>query len=481
MILFRRFAPLALAALTLISAFQLRAATTVTRGPYLQTPTPTTMIVRWRTDNTETSAVRYGLARDALTSTAKAEGIGAEHIVYLSKLKPNTRYYYSVGPVPPTPVAVATPATTTTAAAPAAPAATTTKAATTKATTTTTTTEAEDAPGKAGIYSFVTPPEPGPAQATRFWVLGDPGTKNADQRNVRDNYYKFSAARPSDFILLLGDNAYPEGTDSDYQKAIFEMYPEVLRTTPVWSVLGNHDAKSSNSVTQSGVYYDIFSLPTRAQAGGVASGTEAYYSFDYANIHFIALDSSDTERTVTGAMMEWLKADLAATTREWIVAFFHHPTYTKGTHDSDSDKDSTGRMNEMRQNFLPVLEAGGVDLILTGHSHVYERSFLLDGHYGKSDTFDAATMIKQKGAATPGGPVLYTKPLVRTPHFGDINVVTGSAGHASAKPVKLNHPAFFISLNEPGSSIVDIDAHRLEFTFLNDKGEKKDWFVIEKK
>lgn len=459
----RSFILLALAALAPFASLQ--AATTVIRGPYLQSAAPTSMIVRWRTDNTESSAVRYGLARDALTSTAKAEGVGAEHIVYLGNLKPNTKYYYSVGPVPPAPAATATKAaastTTTTAAKPAA--------------------EAEDAPGKAGIYSFTTPPVAGPAQSTRIWVLGDAGTKNDVQRGVRDNYYKFTGKRATDLVLLLGDNAYPDGTDSDYQKAIFEMYPETLRTTPVWSVLGNHDAKSSNSITQSGVHYDIFSLPTRGQCGGVPSGTEAYYSFDYANIHFIGLDSSDTERSVTGAMMEWLKADLAATQRDWIVAFFHHPTYTKGTHDSDSDKDSTGRMNEMRQNFLPILEAGGVDLILTGHSHVYERSFLLDGHYGKSDTFDAAAMIKQKGEATPDGPMLYTKPRARTPHFGDINVVTGSAGHASAKPPKFGHPAFIVSLNEPGSSIVDVDGLRLELTFITDKGEKKDWFAIQKK
>jgi hypothetical protein len=457
----RLFASLAALAVAVVSISSLHAATTVIRGPYLQSPTPTSMIVRWRTDNTEASIVRYGPSRTELTSTAKAEGIKTEHIVYLGKLKPNTKYYYTMGPEP---VAKATTAAT---------AATATKAAAPVA-------EAEDAPGKYPINSFTTPPEPGPAQPTRFWVLGDPGTKNDTQRAVRDYYYKFTGKRGTDFTLLLGDNAYPEGTDSDYQKAIFEMYPEVLRTAPLWSVLGNHDAKSSNSITQSGVYYDIFTLPTRGQSGGVASGTEAYYSFDYANIHFIALDSSDSDRAVTGAMMEWLKADLSATTRDWIVAFFHHPPYTKGTHDSDSDKDSTGRMNEMRQNFLPVLEAGGVDLVLTGHSHVYERSFLLDGHYGKSDTFDAAAMIKQKGEAKPGEPVVYRKPRARTPHFGDINVVTGSAGHASAKPVKLNHPAFFISLNEPGSSIVDVDGLTLELTFLNDKGEKRDWFRIVK-
>ena len=425
------------------------AATTVVRGPYLQLATPTSMVIRWRTDNTEASVVSYGLERNQLTSTAKSEGIGAEHIVQLNGLKPNTRYFYAVGAVPLAPPNPEKKA-------------------------------AEDAPGRASINSFTTPPPVGPGKPTRVWVLGDPGTKNAVQTAVRDVYTKFTGTRATDLALLLGDNAYPDGTDADYQKAIFEMYPQMMRSVPFWSCLGNHDGKSANSMTQSGVYYDIFTLPTQGQAGGLMSGTEAYYSFDYANIHFISLDSHDSDRSANGAMMQWLKADLAATQRDWIIAFFHHPTYTKGTHDSDKDSDSQGRMNDMRAIFLPVLEQGGVDLVLTGHSHVYERSWLIDGHYGKSDTFNAAQHVKQKQDGRADGQGVYTKPRRRTPNFGEINIVTGSAGHASSRPVPLNHPAFYLSLNEAGSSVVDVDGLKLDFTFLNDKGEKRDWFTITK-
>jgi len=313
-------------------------------------------------------------------------------------------------------------------------------------------------------------------------VLGDPGTKGRAQRAVRDAYYKFAGDRPADLWLLLGDNAYPNGTDDDYQKAIFEMYPKTLRTSPVWSTLGNHDGYSANSVTQSGVYYDVFTLPTRAQAGGVVSGTEAYYSFDYANIHFVCLDSHDSDRSAGGAMMQWLKADLPSTSRDWIIAFFHHPTYTKGTHDSDRDKDSDGRMNDMRGTFLPVLEAGGVDLVLTGHSHVYERSYLLNGHYGKSETFDAQLHVKQKGDGRAAGDGVYRKPRARTAHTGEISVVTGSAGYerAGTAKLKLNHPAMVVSLNEAGSVVLDIDALRLQLVFINEKGEKRDWFTLVK-
>jgi hypothetical protein len=293
---------------------------------------------------------------------------------------------------------------------------------------------------------------------------------------VRDQYYKFTGSRGTDLVLLLGDNAYPDGTDADYQKAIFEMYPETLRTVPFWSTLGNHDGHSANSITQSGVYYDIFTLPTRGQAGGVPSGTEAYYSFDYANTHFICLDSNDTDRSPDGAMAQWLKADLAATKRDWIIAFFHHPTYTKGTHDSDKE----ARSIEMRQAFLPILEAGGVDLVLTGHSHVYERSFLIDGHYGAAATFDAAANVKQKGNGRVDGDGAYHKPRARAAHLGEVSVVAGSAGHTSAKPVPLNHPAMFVSLAEAGSAVVDVDGLKLNLTFINEQGQKRDWFTIVK-
>ena len=181
-------------------------------------------------------------------------------------------------------------------------------------------------------------------------------------------------------------------------------------------------------------------------------------------------------------MLQWLKADLAATSRDWIIAYFHHPPYTKGTHDSDKDTDSGARMNDMRAVFLPVLEQGGVDLILTGHSHVYERSWLLDGHYGKSPTFDATQHVKQKVTGRADGDGVYRKPRARTPHFGDINIVTGSAGHAASatKPPALNHPAFYLAINEAGSTVVDITGLKLDVVFLNDKGEKRDWFTIVK-
>jgi hypothetical protein len=81
---------------------------------------------------------------------------------------------------------------------------------------------------------------------------------------------------------MLGDNAMPTGIDSQYQTKVFEIYQEMFRKSVVWPTIGNHDAATASSPNQNGPYYEIFTLPTAGEAGGVASGTEAYYSFDYA-------------------------------------------------------------------------------------------------------------------------------------------------------------------------------------------------------
>src|SRR5690606_41017946 len=121
-------------------------------------------------------------------------------------------------------------------------------------------------------------------------------------------------------------------------------------------------------------------MPTNGEAGGLPSGTEAYYSFDYGNIHFIVLDSDDTPRSVGSPMYQWLEADLAATTQDWKVAYFHHPPYSK------EDSDNNNKETQMREIIMPVLEAHGVDLVLVRHSHNWQRSYLIHGHYGFSSS-----------------------------------------------------------------------------------------------
>ena len=132
-------------------------------------------------------------------------------------------------------------------------------------------------------------------------MLGDSGTADANARAVRDAYLRLHRhARHTDLWLMLGDNAYDDGTDAEYQAAVFDMYPAMLRQSVLWPTLGNHDGQRGQLVDRRPAPTTTSSrCPPQGEAGGVASGTEAYYSFDYGNIHFICLDSFETEPLAT--------------------------------------------------------------------------------------------------------------------------------------------------------------------------------------
>jgi hypothetical protein len=405
---------------------------TITRGPYLQIGTPTSTTVRWRTNVATDSRVSFGTTQGSLTSVADNPTQTTEHEVLVTGLSSATKYFYSIG-------------STTQVLA-----------------------------GNDANHFFVTSPAAGTAVPTRIWVLGDSGTANTNAQAVRNAYLSFTGSIHTNLWLMLGDNAYETGTDSEYQAAVFDMYPTILRKSVLWPTIGNHDTAQSSNPPASLPYFAMFTLPTSAQAGGMASGTEKYYSFDYGNIHFICLDSMTSDRSSTGPMATWLRADLASSTRQWTIAFWHHPPYTKGSHNSDTETE----LVQMRQTFLPILEEAGVDLVLAGHSHSYERSYLIDGHYGTSSTFTNA-MKKDGGSGRPDASGAYGKPTLGPgTHEGAVYAVAGSSGQTSGG--LLNHPAMFISLNNLGSMVLDINGDTLDAKFLRENGEVWDYFRIVK-
>ncbi|MDO6802750.1 choice-of-anchor D domain-containing protein [Wenyingzhuangia sp. 1_MG-2023] len=423
--------------------------TTVERGPYLQSGTSNSVVVKWRTDIATQSVVNYGTSVSSLSMNKTNDDLTTEHEVTLSGLTPNTKYYYNIGDK--TKVLL------------------------------------EDVSGDMYV---ITAPTAGADQFVRAWILGDAGTANDNQRNVRDAYYDYVAnastnTGKTDMMLFLGDNAYNSGTDSEYQNAFFDIYEDMLRKSVAWSCLGNHDGGSADSATQSGPYYDIFTFPTAGEAGGTASGTEAYYSFDYANIHFIILDSQDSGREVGGSQYNWAKNDIQNTTQDWIVALFHHPAYTKGSHDSDYE----GQLIDMRQNFMPMLEENGVDLVLNGHSHSYERSYFLNGHHGFANSFNPNEInngghtvgITGNGDGKADHDGVYQKTSNDTE--GAVYITTGSAGKTSGG--SLNHQAMSISLNKLGSCVMEIESdgkggQNMTVKFVRENKNIDDYFTINK-
>ena len=403
---------------------------TLVRGPYLQNLTSSNLVVRWRTDAPVDSIVRFGSAGGAPGWQVMDGDLKTEHSITLTNLALDTKYVYEV----------ATSADTLSAGP---------------------------------DHFFVT----GPAtqRPTRLWVIGDSGSATEGARAVYDRYREFTGDRYTDVWLMLGDNAYGVGADYEYQWAVFDMYPDLLRQTVLWSTMGNHE---TYSYEPDGVhaYFKIFDLPSAGQGGGEPSGTEHYYSFNYGNIHIVCLDSEESARTPGSPMLTWLEEDLAANTKDWTIAMWHSPPYTKGSHDSDNIFDSGGNMVELRNYAVPIMEGYGVDLVLGGHSHNYERSYLMDGHYDFSSTL-TPWMIKDSGSGQPGdtGPYLKadTGPAANQ---GTVYVVAGSSGWATFQTG--HHPIMHSALLQMGSLVLDIDGHRLDAKFLRETGVVDDHFTI---
>ena len=399
----------------------------ITRGPYLQQGGTSNIIVRWRTSRPTYSRVRYFASGDPNSFYLVADDSDptTEHEVHLTGLTADTLYYYSVG------------------------------------------THSRVLAG-GDAYLFRTAPLG--AKPTRIWVIGDSGTANSDARSVYDAYRNFNTETYANVWLMLGDNAYGTGTDEQYQAAVFDMYPELLRQTTMWSTIGNHE-------TYSGTFEDfpflhIYNQPTGGECGGVPSGTEKYFSFDYGNIHFVCLDAMTSDRSSNAPMCNWLRADLAANTNDWVIAFWHHPPYTQGSHDSDWEAE----LIQMRENAVPILESYGVDLVLCGHSHSYERSFLIDGHYDRSATF-SESMKKDAGSGRVDDTGPYRKATYGpAANQGAVYVVAGSSGQISGG--EFMHPAMFLSQATLGSLVLDIDGPVLEAKFLRESGAIDDYFTL---
>ncbi|MCW8917859.1 MAG: metallophosphoesterase family protein [Gammaproteobacteria bacterium] len=389
------------------------------RGPYLQMPAPDAITIRWQTLRPQAGVVRYGTAADRLEQQA-AGGHATVHEVRITSLQPDTRYYYSV---------------------------------------------------ERAVHSFRTAPLPGAARSLRLWVQGDAGRAIPTTLQGRDAALQWAADHPReglppiDLWLTTGDNAYRSGKDGEFQRHLFAAYPELLPTTPYLPVYGNHDARRN-------AFHKLFTFPEEGELGGLPSGSEHYFSIDYGQAHLIFLDSEEGGLGEGSAMLQWLQRDLAATRQPWLIALLHHPAYTKGSHDSDDGRDSRGRMRRVRENVLPLLERGGVDLALFGHSHVYERSHLMACHYGGSASFREEFNRQQSAEGH------YRKSVSRQPYGGTLYNVVGSSAYADNGP--LDHPAMAVAMSKAGSLMIDIANGRLGATFIGHDGTVLDRYTITK-
>jgi hypothetical protein len=201
---------------------------------------------------------------------------------------------------------------------------------------------------------FRSAPAAGTGESVRFIALGDSGAGNSDQRSVMNQMRTV----PFDLMLHLGDLAYDDGRPGELDAKYFRIYAPISRSFPAYVVAGNHDYGTDDAMP----LRQAFVLP---QNGG-ESGRERWYSFDRGDVHFVALD---TER-IGAEQAAWLDQDLQANQLPWKVVIGHRPPFSSGEHGGDA---------EFQRLFVPIIRSHGVDLVLSGHEHDYERFHPIDG------------------------------------------------------------------------------------------------------
>lgn len=425
------FFDMELAGVTSVSA-------SLTRGPYLQVGNQTSIVLRWRTDNPTNSRVTWGTALGTYPNTVDSSNFTTEHIVQISGLTPDTKYYYTIG------------------------------------------SSTAMLQGAVDNY-FSTLPVPNTTRKIKVLAFGDCGTGSTVQKDVRDAFISYANTNSinPDAWLLLGDNGYNAGLDGEYSSGFFNIYQgNLLKNIKLYPSPGNHDY--GNNATNQGLrnlpYYQTFSVPQNGEIGGVPSNTQAFYSYNIGDIHFVSLDSYGRENGNTTRLYDtafgniqadWLRNDLAANTKKWTVVYFHHPPYTKGSHNSDSESELTN----MHAKIPPILERFGVDLVINGHSHCYERSYLIKDIYYNSTSYVAANNLVSGSTAQYNGsgnscPYTYQSGQVK---HGTVYVVAGSSGQVGGNTG--SQPYFYnTNYTNAGSFYFEVDSNRLDAKFISYTG-----------
>jgi hypothetical protein len=202
-------------------------------------------------------------------------------------------------------------------------------------------------------FGFRTAPSAGSGAPVRFAVFGDSGGGPL-QGAVRDQLETVDF----DLMLHVGDIAYGSGTLAQLESQFFDEYSSILENVPVFPASGNHDYDTSGATP----FREVFALPEN----GGPEGVERWYSFDWGDVHFVALDTEQ----IDPAQTSWLEDDLANHHLPWTVAYLHRPPYSSGEH---------GGSRAVQKAFSPLFARYGVQVVFSGHDHDYERTTPIDG------------------------------------------------------------------------------------------------------
>jgi predicted phosphodiesterase len=249
----------------------------------------------------------------------------------------------------------------------------------------------------------------------KFVVYGDTQANPDIHKKIAEKILQINP----DLILHTGDIVSNGTKNYQWTSLFFDPLRNVIDHIPIFTCLGNHERNAQN-------YFDFFSLPNN----------ESWYSFNYSNCHFIVLDTNK-DYGKNSQQYKWLKDDLLKTDTKWKFAFFHHPPYTSGRHPSNL---------KVRALLTPLFRKHGVDIVFSGHNHLYERSYPINSAFTQDDS--AVTYVVSGG----GGGTLYD--------FSPNNIWTASVSKAH------------------NFCVVNVDGASLDFKALDTDGQVLDKFTI---
>lgn len=185
---------------------------------------------------------------------------------------------------------------------------------------------------------------PNAANSLKFAVIGDSGTGDRPQYEVAQQMATAHATFAFEMVVMLGDNMYGSQERNDFVQKFEQPYRLLLAVgVQFFAALGNHDNQMNR-------YYKAFNM-----------GGERYYTYAKKNVRFFVLDSDalDTKQ------IEWIQGALKSSVDDWKICYFHHPLYSDGA--------KHGPSVDLRVILEPIFTKYGVNVVFSGHDHIYER------------------------------------------------------------------------------------------------------------
>jgi predicted MPP superfamily phosphohydrolase len=215
-------------------------------------------------------------------------------------------------------------------------------------------------------------PLPTRPESLKFAVIGDTGTGEPPQFDVGSRMAEARRTFPFDLVIMLGDNIYGSQTPQDFVTKFQRPYAPLLTAGVLFhATLGNHDAPANR-------FYPGFNM------GGLR-----YYTYFRKNVQFFVLDSN----AMDPQQLAWLDNALKESVSPWKICYFHHPLY--------SNAKRHGSEFELRVVLEPLFVRYGVNVVYSGHDHIYERikpqkgiTYFVNGSSGQlraGDTRPSAT------------------------------------------------------------------------------------------